>query len=49
MAIAIKTERLSYPKLPITEIIPEYLNRSKNLGRNVTMKTFRALIGKFKS
>ncbi|BAY36802.1 hypothetical protein NIES2111_11330 [Nostoc sp. NIES-2111] len=31
----------SFPNLPITQIIPEYLKRSKTDGRNATMKAFR--------
>lgn len=33
---------LIFPNLPITEAIPEYLERSKVIGRNATMKLFRA-------
>ncbi|MGK7920321.1 MAG: Uma2 family endonuclease [Trichodesmium sp.] len=30
-----------FPNLPLTEIIPGYRDRCKNLGRNKTMKAFR--------
>lgn len=33
---------LIFSNLPITEAIPEYLERSKVIGRNATMKLFRA-------
>jgi len=36
------TQSLIFPNLPITEAIPEYLERSKVIGRNATMKLFRA-------
>ena len=35
-------QSLIFPNLPITEVIPEYLERSKAIGRNATMKLFRA-------
>ncbi|MFB2936007.1 Uma2 family endonuclease [Aerosakkonemataceae cyanobacterium BLCC-F154] len=35
-------QSLIFPNLPITEAIPEYLERSKVIGRNATMKLFRA-------
>jgi len=35
-------QSLIFPNLPIIEIIPEYLERSKVIGRNATMKLFRA-------
>jgi Uma2 family endonuclease len=35
-------QSLIFPNLPITEAIPEYLERSKVIGRNSTMKLFRA-------
>ena len=31
----------SFPNLPINQVIPEYLERSKTDGRNATMKAFR--------
>lgn len=34
-------QSLIFPNLPITEAIPEYLERSKVIGRNATMKLFR--------
>jgi Uma2 family endonuclease len=37
-----------FPNLPIAEVIPEYLNRSKTFGRNATMKAFRALVREIK-
>ncbi|MEL7035424.1 MAG: Uma2 family endonuclease [Cyanobacteria bacterium J06592_8] len=33
-----------FPNLPLTEIIPEYLQRVKREGRNKTMKAFRTWI-----
>ncbi|MBD2336666.1 Uma2 family endonuclease [Calothrix sp. FACHB-156] len=33
-----------FPNLPIAQIIPEYLMRSKTEGRNATMKAFRAWV-----
>jgi Uma2 family endonuclease len=33
-----------FPNLPIAQLIPEYLQRSKIEGRNATMKAFRAWI-----
>ncbi|QIR35775.1 Uma2 family endonuclease [Tolypothrix sp. PCC 7910] len=33
-----------FPNLPIAQIIPEYLIRSKSEGRNATMKAFRAWV-----
>ncbi|MEA5503322.1 Uma2 family endonuclease [Halotia wernerae UHCC 0503] len=33
-----------FPSLPITQVIPEYFNRSKTDGRNAAMKTFRAWV-----
>ncbi|WP_313934881.1 MULTISPECIES: hypothetical protein [unclassified Nostoc] len=35
---------LAFPNLPIAQLIPEYLKRSKTEGRNATMKAFRAWI-----
>ncbi|AFZ12188.1 protein of unknown function DUF820 [Crinalium epipsammum PCC 9333] len=35
-------QSLNFPSLPIIEVIPEYLERSKVIGRNATMKLFRA-------
>lgn len=35
-------QSLIFPNLPINEAIPEYLERSKVIGRNATMKLFRA-------
>ncbi|MBD2439614.1 Uma2 family endonuclease [Nostoc sp. FACHB-110] len=35
---------LTFPNLPIAQLIPEYLQRSKTEGRNATMKAFRAWI-----
>ncbi|RCJ19152.1 hypothetical protein A6S26_27255 [Nostoc sp. ATCC 43529] len=31
-----------FPSLPIVQVIPEYLNRSKTDGRNAAMKAFRS-------
>ncbi|MBD2166834.1 Uma2 family endonuclease [Calothrix membranacea FACHB-236] len=33
-----------FPNLPIAQVIPEYLMRSKSEGRNATMKAFRAWV-----
>jgi Uma2 family endonuclease len=33
-----------FPKFPLIEVIPEYLERSKIEGRNKTMKAFRAWV-----
>ncbi|MBE9229440.1 Uma2 family endonuclease [Phormidium sp. LEGE 05292] len=35
-------QSLIFPNLPIIEAIPEHLERSKVIGRNATMKLFRA-------
>ncbi len=35
-----------FPKLPIVQVIPEYLKRCKTDGRNATMKAFRAWLTK---
>ncbi|ALF55770.1 hypothetical protein ACX27_27625 [Nostoc piscinale CENA21] len=35
---------LAFPNLPIAQVIPEYLQRSKAEGRNAAMKAFRAWI-----
>jgi len=35
-----------FPSLPIVEVIPEYLKRSKTDGRNAAMKAFRAWLRK---
>ncbi|OCQ98211.1 hypothetical protein BCD64_12925 [Nostoc sp. MBR 210] len=35
---------LAFPNLPISQVIPEYLQRSKTEGRNAAMKAFRAWI-----
>ncbi|MBD2297678.1 Uma2 family endonuclease [Nostoc sp. FACHB-190] len=37
-------QSLAFPNLPIAQVIPEYLQRSKTEGRNTTMKAFRAWI-----
>lgn len=34
-------QSLNFPNLPVSQIIPEYLERSKVIGRNATMKLFR--------
>lgn len=39
---------LIFHNLPINEIIPDYLNRSKTFGRNRTMKELRAWIRRLK-
>ncbi|WP_414564979.1 MULTISPECIES: Uma2 family endonuclease [unclassified Anabaena] len=33
-----------FPDLPIFQVIPEYLNRSKSEGRNAAMKSFRTWV-----
>jgi len=38
------TESPHFPGFPLTEVIPEYLERSKIEGRNKTMKAFRAWV-----
>ncbi|MGF1990771.1 MAG: Uma2 family endonuclease [Nostoc sp. ZfuVER08] len=35
-----------FPKLPIVQVIPEYLKQCKTDGRNTTMKAFRAWLTK---
>ncbi|MBD2487429.1 Uma2 family endonuclease [Aulosira sp. FACHB-615] len=37
-------QSLAFPNLPIAQVIPEYLQRSKTEGRNAAMKAFRAWI-----
>ncbi len=37
---------LTFANLPIIDLIPDYLTRAKNIGRNQTMKEFRNLIRK---
>jgi Uma2 family endonuclease len=32
---------LNFPHLPLTEVIPQYLEESKTAGRNATLKAFR--------
>lgn len=32
---------LNFPHLPLIEVIPQYLEKSKTSGRNATLKTFR--------
>ncbi|MDF5725145.1 MAG: Uma2 family endonuclease [Rhizonema sp. PD37] len=34
----------NFPNLPLTEVIPQYLNRCDSQGRNKTMKAFRAWV-----
>lgn len=34
----------NFPNLPLVEVIPEFLNQSKTLGRNKTMKAFRSWV-----
>ena len=34
----------NFPNLPLTEVIPQYLNRCNFQGRNKTMKAFRAWV-----
>jgi len=35
-------QSLIFPNFPITEVIPQYLEQSKIIGRNATMKLFRS-------
>ncbi|MEC4813810.1 MAG: Uma2 family endonuclease [Scytonema sp. PMC 1069.18] len=34
----------TFPNFPLKQVIPEYLQQSKNAGRNKTMKAFRAWV-----
>ena len=34
-------ESFIFPRLPLVEAIPEYLEQSKTAGRNATIKAFR--------
>lgn len=34
----------NFPNFPLIEIIPQYLNQSRTVGRNKTMKAFRAWV-----
>ncbi len=34
----------NFPNIPLIEIIPQYLNQCKTVGRNKTMKAFRAWV-----
>jgi Uma2 family endonuclease len=36
----------NFPNVPLVEVIPQYLNQSKTLGRNKAMKAFRAWVRK---
>ncbi|ALF53984.1 MULTISPECIES: Uma2 family endonuclease [Nostoc] len=40
---------LSFPDLPLIELIPQYLEQSKILGRNATLKAFRSWIREYLS
>lgn len=40
-----RTSRI-FPNLPLIDVIPEYLKQSQALGRNATMRAFRAWIRK---
>jgi len=35
---------LNFPHLPLIEVIPQYLERSKTAGRNATLKAFRSWV-----
>lgn len=35
---------LNFPNLPLIEIIPQYLNQCRTLGRNKTLRAFRAWV-----
>lgn len=35
---------LIFPNLPLTQVIPEYLQHCRNMGRNKTMRAFRAWV-----
>ncbi|MCA1991757.1 MAG: Uma2 family endonuclease [Coleofasciculus sp. S288] len=37
-------ESPTFPGLPLTQVIPQYLERSKTAGRNATLKAFRAWV-----
>jgi hypothetical protein len=37
--------RPHFPDFPLSEVIPQYLERSKIEGRNKIMKAFRAWVG----
>ena len=34
-------QSLNFPRLPLVEVIPQYLEQSKTAGRNATLKAFR--------
>ncbi|HAJ58870.1 MAG TPA: hypothetical protein DCP31_06095, partial [Cyanobacteria bacterium UBA8543] len=34
----------NFPNLPLIEIIPQYLNQCRTLGRNKTMRAFRTWV-----
>jgi len=36
---------LNFPHLPLIEVIPQYLEKSKTAGRNATLKAFRSWVG----
>lgn len=38
------TSSPTFPNFPLQQVIPEYLQQSKTIGRNKTMRTFRAWV-----
>ncbi len=38
------TTSVHFPQLPLVEAIPQYVKQSQSVGRNVTMKAFRAWV-----
>ena len=38
------TTSVHFPQLPLVEAIPQYVRQSQSVGRNVTMKAFRAWV-----
>ncbi|MFM6000045.1 MAG: Uma2 family endonuclease, partial [Dolichospermum sp.] len=35
---------LNFPDLPLIEVIPQYLEKSRTIGRNATLKAFRSCV-----
>ena len=35
---------LNFPDLPLIEVIPQYLEKSRTIGRNATLKAFRSWV-----
>ncbi|MEA5621298.1 Uma2 family endonuclease [Cronbergia sp. UHCC 0137] len=38
------TSSLNFPNLPLTQVIPQYLEKSKTMGRNAILKAFRVWV-----